>query len=142
MLPIAPFAMLPGTPQNPVVNRVRRGLSEDEKVEYHECVDEHERYCNKVSTNSVIHPTNVLLISVRTDDTKFMSRAFTLASSRWPPNPGSAADDVQPTAPCVSKALGSKVGAWWLGEVSGRMGSEVSYFLRGIGLPREWLWRL
>jgi hypothetical protein len=53
---------------------------------------------------------NVLLISVRTEDTKFMSRAFTLASSRWPPKPGSVADDVQPTAPCVSIALWTRGG--------------------------------
>lgn len=40
---------------------------------------------------------DVLLISVRTEDTRLINRAFTLASSRWPPKPGSAADAVQPT---------------------------------------------
>lgn len=40
---------------------------------------------------------DVLLMRVRTEDTRLMMRAFTLASSRWPPKPGSAADDVQPT---------------------------------------------
>jgi len=39
----------------------------------------------------------VLRMSVRTEDTRLMSRAFTLASSRWPPKPGSAAEAVQPT---------------------------------------------
>jgi hypothetical protein len=45
---------------------------------------------------------NVLRISVRTDETKLISRAFTLASSRWPPKPGSEADAVQPTVEVVS----------------------------------------
>jgi hypothetical protein len=35
---------------------------------------------------------------VRTEDTRLMSRAFTLALSCCPPKPGSAADAVQPTA--------------------------------------------
>jgi hypothetical protein len=39
----------------------------------------------------------VLRIRVRTEETRLISRAFTLASSRWPPKPGSAAEAVQPT---------------------------------------------
>jgi hypothetical protein len=39
---------------------------------------------------------DVLLISVRTEDTRLINRAFMLASSRCP-NPGSAAPAVQPT---------------------------------------------
>lgn len=42
---------------------------------------------------------NALLISVRTEDTRLINRALTLASSRCPPKPGSAADAVQPTIP-------------------------------------------
>jgi hypothetical protein len=61
-----------------------------------------------------------------------MSRAFTLASSRWPPKPESVADDVQPTAPCVSDALRDVVGAWCfpvrLGEVCFRTSREESVF--------------
>ena len=44
---------------------------------------------------------NVLLMSVRTDDTRFISRAFMLASSRWPPKPGSTLP-VHPTVARVS----------------------------------------
>lgn len=40
---------------------------------------------------------HVHLMSVRTEDTRLISRAFILASSRGPPKPGSAADAVQPT---------------------------------------------
>lgn len=39
---------------------------------------------------------NILLINVRTLETNCTSLAFILASSRAPPKPGSAADDVQP----------------------------------------------
>jgi hypothetical protein len=48
-----------------------------------------------VSGGSVM---DVLLISVRTDDTRLIKRALTLALSCWPPKPGSAADAVQPTS--------------------------------------------
>jgi hypothetical protein len=41
--------------------------------------------------------SHVLLMSVRTEDTRFINRAFTLASSRCP-KPGSVAPAVQPTA--------------------------------------------
>jgi hypothetical protein len=41
---------------------------------------------------------DVLLISVRTDDTRLINRALTLALSCWPPKPGSAAEAVQPTS--------------------------------------------
>jgi hypothetical protein len=58
--------------------------------------------------DSILHPSkvrvdggksgaNVHLISVRTEETRLISRAFMLASSRGPPKPGSA-DAVQPTA--------------------------------------------
>ena len=40
---------------------------------------------------------DVLLMSVRTEDTRLINRAFMLASSRCP-KPGSAAPAVQPTA--------------------------------------------
>lgn len=50
---------------------------------------------------------DVLLISVRTEETRLINRAFTLASSRCP-KPGSAAPAVQPTvmlsAPSSSKS--------------------------------------
>jgi hypothetical protein len=57
--------------------------------------------------DSILHPSkvrvdggnsgvNVHLISVRTEETRLISRAFMLASSRGPPKPGSA-DAVQPT---------------------------------------------
>lgn len=88
-----------------------RRSTEDQQVDYHECVDEHEWYCHRVSIGTV-SPTHsaflccsvvwfgggvaVLLMSVRTDDTRFINRAFTLASSRCP-KPGSAAPAVQPT---------------------------------------------
>lgn len=39
---------------------------------------------------------DILLMSVRTEDTRLINRAFILASSRCP-NPGSAAPAVQPT---------------------------------------------
>lgn len=53
---------------------------------------------------------DVLRISVRTEDTRLIMRAFTLASSRWPPNPGSAAEAVQPTRhSTVSRCCASRI---------------------------------
>jgi hypothetical protein len=49
-------------------------------------------------TDSGSGVVDVLLISVRTDDTRLINRALTLALSCWPPKPGSAADAVQPTS--------------------------------------------
>jgi hypothetical protein len=43
----------------------------------------------------------VLRMSVRTEDTRLINRAFTLPSSR-PPKPGSDADAVQPTVRSMS----------------------------------------
>jgi hypothetical protein len=61
---------------------------------------------------------NVLLISVRTEDTRLIKRAFMLTSSRWPPKPGSDAEFVQPTvlasqwypASCVLQCVPEKAG--------------------------------
>jgi len=88
---------------------------------------------------------DVLLISVRTDETRFINRAFMLASSRWPPKPGSA-DAVQPTESVVSPMfchmdrdaryaveIDAVVYSGWAGR---------TYFARGNDLPRGLLWRL
>lgn len=63
--------------------------SEHDKVEYHQGVDEHERYCDPgsacpawVGEGGKEEQASILLISVRTDDTRLISRAFTLVSSR------------------------------------------------------------
>jgi len=73
--------------------------------------------CQQLCPGFVFHPSegrwlgedggvHVHLMSVRTEDTRLISRAFILASSRGPPKPGSAADAVQPT---VSWSVGCSI---------------------------------
>lgn len=65
-----------------------------------------------METCEIVRGANVLLINVRTEDTKLISLPFTLASSRWPPKPGSA-EDVQPTVPnCVNDMWSCKMCAY------------------------------
>jgi hypothetical protein len=91
-------------------------------------------------------------MSVRTEDTKFINRAFTLASSRCP-NPGSAAPAVQPTAMTRQLCLLSIVPRPVYGlrratsnRLRGRgsgarsvMYGVATYCVRGIGLLKGWL---
>jgi hypothetical protein len=120
--------------------------AQDEEVYDHERVDEHEGYWVCVSAYLCIlagrmgaatcsHDGwgnvggNVLLISVRTDDTRFISRAFMLASSRWPPKPGSTL----PVHPTVAKV------SWvWKKARCGRTACEEAVFGEdGYGIDEE-----
>jgi hypothetical protein len=65
--------------------------------------------CHRILSHPALHAIpgecsregHVLRMSVRTEDTRLISRAFTLPSSR-PPKPGSDADAVQPTVRAMS----------------------------------------
>ena len=78
--------------------------AQDKQIDYDKCIDEHERYCILISIASsfivrcIQASKYALLINVRTEDTRFTSRAFTLASSRTPPKPVGSALAVHPTA--------------------------------------------
>ena len=78
--------------------------AQDKQIDYNKCVDEHERYCILISIASLFIVPCIqaskyaLLINVRTEDTRFTSRPFTLASSRTPPKPVGSALAVHPTA--------------------------------------------
>jgi hypothetical protein len=101
---------------------------------------------------------HVLLISVRTDDTKLIRRAFMLTSSRWPPKPGSDAEFVQPTVVAGQPYSVLCVLLWGPerkrdGRSAGvashspnrksfertRVEKLFTYCARGIGLRRGWL---
>jgi len=80
--------------------------AEDHEVHYHQGVDEDQRYCDTARQLHNFHTKswdnvwgNVLRISVRIEEIRPTSFAFTLAVSPCPPKPGSAALVLpQPTA--------------------------------------------
>ena len=101
---------------------------------------------------SVLINISGILMSVRTEDTRFINRAFTLASSRCP-KPGSVAPAVQPTATTrqfcplsiVSRSVWDSRRATSNrlrgrgGGARGGMYGATTYCVREIGLRKGWL---